>query len=244
MLKSAFPLNYLFVFWISLSPAVSQDTAPWLIPLPTSTLLRTFDRILNQQVFAVFSRATLRGSHFYTTVNMVHTVESLLGLPAMNQNDAFAPVMAPLFSGPGDHAPFTAEWGNRDNGLIYQMNSPKRPGSKKSAKMNFSRPDAVDADALNKILWRDRKGNLPMPSPKHTVLPKRQTARQQLSYTPARLLATNDGCSVIGLRHTDFETWPSLSHVFVIHLRLPVALDGYYCGRLIRRDRWKAADTQ
>jgi hypothetical protein len=90
-------------------------------------------------------------SHFYTTVNMVHTMESLLGLPPMNQNDAFAPVMAPLFSGPGDHAPFTADWGNRDNGLIYQMNSPKRPGSKKSAKMNFSRPDAVDATVLNKI---------------------------------------------------------------------------------------------
>ena len=28
---------------------------------------------------------------FYTTVNMVHTIEVLLGLPPMNQNDAYAP---------------------------------------------------------------------------------------------------------------------------------------------------------
>ncbi len=39
---------------------------------------------------------------FYTTVNMIHTMETLLGLPPMNQNDAYAPVMGRLFSGAGD----------------------------------------------------------------------------------------------------------------------------------------------
>ena len=29
--------------------------------------------------------------HFYTTVSMIHTIETLLGLPPMNQNDAYAP---------------------------------------------------------------------------------------------------------------------------------------------------------
>jgi DNA-binding beta-propeller fold protein YncE len=106
---------------------------------------------------------------FYTTVNMVHTMEELLGLPPMNQNDAYAPVMAPLFSGPGDQVPFKADWRNRDNGLIYQMNPDKGPGAKISKKLDFSRPDAADASVLNKILWRDRKGNVAMPSPKHTV---------------------------------------------------------------------------
>ena len=111
-------------------------------------------------------------SRFYTTVNMVHTMESLLGLPPMNQNDAYAPVMAPLFSGEGNHPAYTADWRNRDNGLIYETNSAKRPGGKKSAKMNFTQPDAVDTAALNKILWRDRRGDMPMPSPKHTVFPQ------------------------------------------------------------------------
>ena len=108
-------------------------------------------------------------SRFYTTVNMVHTIETLLGLPPMNQNDAYAPVMAPLFSGPGNQPPFTADWRNRDNGLIYQVNPPRGQGAKESARMDFSRPDAANPALLNRILWRDRKGNQPMPSPRHSV---------------------------------------------------------------------------
>ena len=110
-------------------------------------------------------------SRFYTTVNMVHTMESLLGLSPMNQNDAYAPVMAPLFSGSGEHVPFTADWRNKDNGLIYETNGAKAPGAKQSAKMNFSRPDAVKTGLLNQILWREAKGDVPMPEPRYTVLP-------------------------------------------------------------------------
>jgi hypothetical protein len=106
-------------------------------------------------------------NHFYTTVNMVHTIETLLGLPPMNQNDAYAPLMVPMFSGAGDQPPFTADWRNRDNGLIYQMNPAHGQGAKESAKMDFSRPDAANPAILNRILWRDRKGSIPMPSPRH-----------------------------------------------------------------------------
>jgi DNA-binding beta-propeller fold protein YncE len=106
-------------------------------------------------------------SHFYTTVSMVHTIETLLGLPPMNQNDAYAPLMVPMFSGRGDQPAFTADWRNRDNGLIYQMNPPHGQGAKESAKMDFSRPDAANPAILNRILWRDRKGSIPMPSPRH-----------------------------------------------------------------------------
>jgi WD40 repeat protein len=108
-------------------------------------------------------------SGLYTTVSMIHTIEALLGLPPMNQNDAHAPLMAPLFSGAGNQPPFTADWSNRDNGLIYQVNPAKGQGSKASAKMDFSRPDAASNVVLNRILWRDRKGNTPMPVPKHPV---------------------------------------------------------------------------
>jgi hypothetical protein len=108
-------------------------------------------------------------SRFYTTVNMIHTIESLLGLPQMNQNDAYAPLMAPLFSGAGNQPPFAVDWSNRENGLIYQVNPAKGQGAKESAKMDFSRPDAANNVVLNRILWRDRKGNAPMPATKHTV---------------------------------------------------------------------------
>jgi DNA-binding beta-propeller fold protein YncE len=110
-------------------------------------------------------------SRFYTTVNMIHTMEELLGLPPMNQNDAYAPVMGVLFSGPGNQPPYSADWRNRDNGFIYQVNPPKGQGAKQSAKMDFSRPDAAKAAVLNRILWRDRKGSVPIPPPRHAVLP-------------------------------------------------------------------------
>ena len=95
--------------------------------------------------------------HFYTTVGMVHTMEELLGLPPMNLFDAHAPIMAPLFAGPGTQPPYEADDKNLRTGLLYEMNDKKAPGSKLSSRMDFSRPDAVDAQVLNAILWQDAK---------------------------------------------------------------------------------------
>lgn len=109
--------------------------------------------------------------HFYTTVNMIHTMETLLGLPPMNNNDAHAAVMAPLFAGAGDQPAFLADYRNRDNGMIYQANAANAPGAKQSARLNFSVADAADTNVLNAILWRAAKGNVPLPAARHTVLP-------------------------------------------------------------------------
>jgi hypothetical protein len=108
---------------------------------------------------------------FYTTVNMIHTMEMLLGLPPMNQNDAYAPAMGPMFSGAGDQPPFKADYRNLKNGLIYETNKRDARGASESAKMDFSRPDAAGAANLNAVLWRDQKGDAPVPAPKHTVFP-------------------------------------------------------------------------
>jgi DNA-binding beta-propeller fold protein YncE len=108
---------------------------------------------------------------FYTTVNMIHTMEMLLGLPPMNQNDAYAPAIGSMFSGNGNQSAFTADNRNLKNGLIYEINQRAAAGANESAKMDFSRPDAAGAARLNKVLWRDQKGNQPMPAPKHTVFP-------------------------------------------------------------------------
>jgi len=108
---------------------------------------------------------------FYTTVNMIHTMETLLGLPPMNQNDAYAPVMSGLFTGAGDQAPYKADQRNLKNGLIYETNRKDAPGAKISSRMNFSRPDAAGAQQLNRVLWQDQKGSTPMPATKHSVFP-------------------------------------------------------------------------
>jgi DNA-binding beta-propeller fold protein YncE len=102
--------------------------------------------------------------HFYTTVGMIHTMEDLLGLPSMNLFDGHAPLMAPLFAGPGTQPPYQADDKNMRSGLLFEMNDKKAPGANQSAKMDFSRPDAVNAQQLNAILWRDAKGTQPMPA--------------------------------------------------------------------------------
>ena len=105
---------------------------------------------------------------------MVRTIESLLGVSPMNANDSRAAVMAPLFSGPGQQPEFTADHRNRNNELIYQVNTEEW---KEGEALNFSRADAVDSAFLNKFLWHDRMGNVPMPSPRHDIFPQPDQAK-------------------------------------------------------------------
>lgn len=108
--------------------------------------------------------------NFYTTVSVIHTMEALLGLPPMNNNDALAPLMSPLFSGSGQPA-FAADYRNRNTGLIYRVNSAGAPGARQSLNLDFTHADAAPAQVLNAILWRDRMGSRPMPVPRHNVFP-------------------------------------------------------------------------
>jgi hypothetical protein len=101
---------------------------------------------------------------FYTTVSVLHTIEDLLGIPPMNNNDALAPLIAPLFSGEGDQPAFTADYGNRNNNLIFTANSPKAEGAKESSKMDFTHEDRADPRKLNVILWKDAMGSKPVPA--------------------------------------------------------------------------------
>jgi DNA-binding beta-propeller fold protein YncE len=107
----------------------------------------------------------------YTTVSVVHTLETLLGLPPMNLNDAYAPVLASEFSGKGTQPPFVADTTNLQNGLIYKVNAATARGAKESSRLDFSHPDAAAAGALNGILWRDRMGDTRMPAAAHPVAP-------------------------------------------------------------------------
>ncbi len=125
----------------------------------------------HRSVALVISKYSPRGNsgapfvdhRFYTTVSTVRTMETLLGLPPMNNNDAFAPLMAPLFSGAGDQPAYTADTSNRDNGVIYEMNTTSSPGAAASSHMDFTHPDQAPTVQLNAILWRDAMGDKPLP---------------------------------------------------------------------------------
>jgi hypothetical protein len=109
-------------------------------------------------------KAAFIDSRFYSTVSVLRTMESLLGVPPMNNNDAFAPLISTLFTGPGDQPSFTADPSNRVNGLIYTANKTNAPGAAASMKMDFTHADRADSDKLNLILWQDAMGKTPPPA--------------------------------------------------------------------------------
>ena len=103
-------------------------------------------------------------SRFYSTVSVIRTMETLLGLPPMNNNDAFSSLISMLFTGPGDQPAYAADYANRDNGLIYTANPKKAQGGEESMKMDFKHADRADAQKLNVILWKDAMGAKPVPA--------------------------------------------------------------------------------
>ena len=113
-------------------------------------------------------------SRFYSTVSVVRTMETLLGVPPMNNNDAFASLISTLFTGPGDQPAYTADTTNRDNKLIYTANKASAPGARASLKMDFSHADRADSQKLNLILWQDSMGSQPPPAMLLVKLPKKK----------------------------------------------------------------------
>jgi hypothetical protein len=67
-------------------------------------------------------------------------METLLGLPPMNNYDALASLMGSLFTGPGDQKPYVADTANQNNRLIYTANTPGAFGAHESMKMDFTPP--------------------------------------------------------------------------------------------------------
>jgi DNA-binding beta-propeller fold protein YncE len=109
----------------------------------------------------------------FTTVSVVHTIEALLGLPPMNLNDAYAPLMTSVFSGAGEQPPFRVDARNLVNGYIYKVNATSAAGARQSERLDFSHPDAAGANVLNSILWRDRMGSKAMPVAVHHAIQAR-----------------------------------------------------------------------
>ncbi|WP_353070840.1 bifunctional YncE family protein/alkaline phosphatase family protein [Tunturiibacter gelidiferens] len=103
-------------------------------------------------------------SRFYSTVSVLRTMETLLGLPPMNNNDAFSSMIGSLFTGDGGQAAFSSDYRNRDSGLIYTANTKTAPGAKASQKMDFRHADHADTQKLNVILWKDAMGDSPVPA--------------------------------------------------------------------------------
>jgi YVTN family beta-propeller protein len=110
-------------------------------------------------------------SHFYDQTSVLHTIERILGLPAMTQLDASAPTMEDCFTDAPDLTPYVAlansiplDERNPDP-KSAQLDAEAQRFAEMSESTDLSQPDRIDDDAWNRALWFAAKGaSLPYPA--------------------------------------------------------------------------------
>ena len=120
----------------------------------------------------VISPYTKRGaivSQFYNQTAVLHTMERILGIPPMNQMDALAPLMTDCFTLKPDLRPYTClpnriPLDEMSTSTAYYRDPLTLARSRGG--QPFSRPDAIDDDALNRAIWYSVKGQS-APYPAH-----------------------------------------------------------------------------
>ena len=105
----------------------------------------------------------------FTQAGMVKTIEMILGLPAMNQNDLFATPMTECFTAKPDYTPYTCRKNrirvDETTAALDKLEGPARKDALASMKLDLDEVDEADEDTLNRILWRAMKGHdVPYPS--------------------------------------------------------------------------------
>ena len=117
-------------------------------------------------VISPYTKRAQTISSFYNQAGVLHTMEQILGLPPMNQQDALGPVMSDCFNDIPDFTPYTALT-NQIN-LVTGSKSPLSSNAlryyRKLRNADFTKPDRIDEDAFNRYIWYSIKGDAPYPS--------------------------------------------------------------------------------
>ena len=133
-------------------------------------------------VISPYTRRHVVDSNFYTIINMVRTLEQIIGLPPMNQFDQAADPMFSVFSAKPDPTPYTALKNqiplNEMNPQISALHGLRRQMAIASTKMNFSEPDRAPEDLLNHVIWWSVRGyDKPYPGEKTLSVPAFDTGK-------------------------------------------------------------------
>jgi len=113
----------------------------------------------------VISPYTKRGevvSTYYSQINMVRTIENILGIPPMNQLDLTAEPMTDCFTGSPDFTPYKALKNNipldRLNPPLSQLKGDALYWAVKSMEQDLDDIDRIEEDVFNRIIWHAVKG--------------------------------------------------------------------------------------
>jgi DNA-binding beta-propeller fold protein YncE len=105
---------------------------------------------------------------FFNQTSVLHTMERILGLPALTQLDSLAPLMTDCFTAKPDFTPYKALPAkvplDKLNRPMSELKGAALEWARKSAAQDLSKPDAIDDDTFNRILWHAVKGDEPYPA--------------------------------------------------------------------------------
>jgi len=122
----------------------------------------------HRSVMFAISAYSRKGLHhrFTNTTDVVATIEQILGLQPMSTYDTFARPLADVFDSKPDLTPYDPILPKIS---LHELNPDKTPAAKKSALLDFSKPDAADENEVNRILWSVVKGDdVPYPEAQPT----------------------------------------------------------------------------
>lgn len=119
----------------------------------------------HRTVGLVISPYTKRGeivSTYYSQINMVRTIENILGLPPMNQLDLSAEPMSDCFTEKADFTPYKAANSNipinQVNPGLMSLSGDRLYWAKKSLEQDLDEVDRIDEYTFNRIIWHAVKG--------------------------------------------------------------------------------------
>jgi len=114
-------------------------------------------------VVSPWARRNVVISRFYNENTVLHTICRILGLPPLNQVVASAPTMEDCFQAQQDLSPYKClvpEVALNER-KVAAADWPKTGADKKLAarikSLDFSKPDIIDDDALNRALWMEAR---------------------------------------------------------------------------------------
>ena len=101
-------------------------------------------------------------STYYSQINMVRTMENILGIPPMNQLDLAAEPMTKCFSVKADLTPYKALSASIPldelNPPLQSLKGDQLYWAQKSMEQNLEELDKIEEDVFNRIIWHAVKG--------------------------------------------------------------------------------------
>ena len=125
----------------------------------------------HRTVGLIISPYTKRGqviSTNYSQINMFRTIETILGIPPLNQFDLAAEPMYDCFTNEPDYSPYTALPNiiplDELNPELVSLSGDALYWAEKSMEQNLDELDRIDEDTFNRIIWHSVKGyDVPYP---------------------------------------------------------------------------------